>query len=132
MGNPSQNSIPLIVSYSMALAGHNSSKRLSEKKLAENWLEKRSAGKRRKGEKETNTPHLCESLKGLLGGFRSIKTMMEVRVIITTAKLSKKNAPRTSRLSSATGESRKTPAMQASEPDEPGEGYLTLRMLEQT
>ena len=123
MGNPAQNSIPLIVSYSRALGGHNSSKRLSEKKLGENWLEKKGAGERQKGERETNTLHLCESLKGLLGGFRSIKTMIEVRVMVTTVKLSMQNAPRTSRPSSATGESRKTPAMQASEPDEPGEGY---------
>ena len=54
-----------------------------------NWVKigqkNKSAEKRRKGEKETNTPHLCESLKGLLGGFRSIKTMIEVRVMIITA-----------------------------------------------
>ena len=43
----------------------------------------------REGDKHTP---LCESLRGLLGGFRSIKTMMEVRVMITTAKLSKQNA----------------------------------------
>ena len=55
--------------------------------MGENWLEKKKCRERRKGEEETNTPHLYESLKGLLGKFRSIKNM------ITTAKLSKQNAP---------------------------------------
>ena len=62
MGNPSPNSIPLIVSYSRALGGNAYPRKISVKI----GLKKKSAGKRGKEkEKKTNNP-ICMKVRRAL------------------------------------------------------------------